>query len=175
MDEIREIMNLESLWTLWFWIMHVIAWSMTSHFVLGVPFDVIVQANREKDEAGPWTFHADAMIRASVFRVVSYFRKMGTVIVGVWSFLIGSLLTFAILFQNEFCMAALTFMLPLTAIYAVSIRWALWIDGTELGPTELRQAVRRLRFWVQLFGVIAVILAGAIAVYFWVQTHVPIG
>ncbi|MEO0912515.1 MAG: hypothetical protein AAFY59_05935 [Pseudomonadota bacterium] len=173
MDQLREIMNLDSLWTLWFWIMHVMAWSLTSHFVLGVPFDAVLQANREKEDFGPWARHTDAMIRASVFRVVTYFRRIGTLLVGVWSFLIGSLLTFAILFENEFCMAVLTLFLPLTAIYAVSIRWALWIDEAALDPAELRQVLRRLRFWVQLFGVVGIMLAGANAVYFWVQTHVP--
>ncbi len=168
-------MNLESLWTLWFWIMHVIAWSMTSHFVLGVPFDAVLQANREKEEGGPWAHHADAMLRASVFRIVTYFKRLGTVLVGVWSFVIGSLLTCAILFSNEFCIAALTLLIPLTAIYGISVRWALWIDQSDFDPAELRKVVRRLRFWIQLFGVFGVMSAGANAVYYWIQTHVPVG
>ncbi|QHQ34675.1 hypothetical protein [Algicella marina] len=175
MNGFYEIMNLESLWTLWFWIVHVVAWSMTSHFVLGVPFDAVLQANREKEEFGPWARHTDAMLRASIFRIVTYFRRSGAWIVGVWSFVLASLFTFALLWDNEFSIALLTVFLPLTAIYTITIRWALWIDANEFDPAELRLIVRKLRFWIQLFGVLAIIVAAACAILYWLHIHVPVG
>lgn len=174
MENLREIMNLESLWTVWFWVAHVLAWSLSSHFVLGVPFDAVQQAQREK-EPGPWSAHVDAMIKASVFRYVSYFRRSGALIVGMWCFILASAATFALGFGNEFSLALLTLFVPLTFIYGLSIRWALWMDRVEMDAAGRRKAVRRLRFWIQLFGVLGILGAALTAVYYWIQIHVPLG
>ncbi len=173
MEDLRRIMELDSLWTLWFWITHVAAWSITSHFTLGVPFDMVVQANREKNENGPWTLHCDAMIRASVFRIVTVFSRFGLAIVAIWSFILGSVLTFAVWYDNEFALALLTLFVPLTAIYTLSALRAFKMDRADLTPEDRRKALRGLRFWIQIIGILAIFGAAAAAIYTYIKDVVP--
>ena len=89
MSIVREYMSPDSFWTLWFWIAHVVTWSMASHFAMGVPYDMVVEANREKDEDGPWSRATEALILAQSFRFASMARRFGTALAAVVAFLIG--------------------------------------------------------------------------------------
>ena len=50
---LQELMNFQSFWSLWFWLTHAVAWSLASHFTMGVPYDLVVETNREEAEDGP--------------------------------------------------------------------------------------------------------------------------
>lgn len=164
MDELRHLMYFGSFWSLWFWIAQVITWSLTSHFTMGVPFDMILQANRENDETGAHARHCEALILAQVFRIVTIFRSFGAAIVGVWSFLIACLATLGIAFDSEFSLALLTILGPLTAVYALSARRAFALDAAGVRGPQLRLAIKRQRFVNQLIGLLAIASAAALAV-----------
>ncbi|MEO0388213.1 MAG: hypothetical protein AAF281_11895 [Pseudomonadota bacterium] len=174
MDDLRRLMDFDSLWTLWFWITHVMAWSLTSHFTMGVPFDMVVQANREQNKNGPWTTHCDAMIRASIFRLNAVFDRFGTAIVATWSFLIASLATSGVFFQIEFALALVTLLGPLTIIFSLTTWQARRMGAADLSPAGLRDGVRRLRFWNQVCGVVGIVLAATAAVWNIARTVTPI-
>ncbi|MEM9431196.1 MAG: hypothetical protein AAGA32_17095 [Pseudomonadota bacterium] len=174
MEDLRRLMDLDSIWTLWFWIMHIMAWSLTSHFTLGVPYDVVVQANRERDEDGPWTQHCEAMIRASVFRLVTVFDQLGPAIVGIWAFMLGSISSFAILYDHEFSVALLTLFVPLTLVYSVTVMRARAIARNGLTGQPLRNAVRSLRIWNQFCGMLGLILAAAAAIWTVISSITPL-
>ena len=42
-----ELIDMRSFSNLWYWIMLAVMWSSASHWVLGVPFDVISRARRQ--------------------------------------------------------------------------------------------------------------------------------
>lgn len=162
-------MNFDSFWTLWFWITHAVAWSLASHFAMGVPHDTIVEANRENTEDGPWAQAAEAMILAQVFRFTTMARRYGALLTGFSAFLLSALLTLGILADLEFARALCTLLIPLTLIYALTIRTAERIDARAPRGRALRDVVRRQRLVNQLVGLLG--LASAIMIAVWQFTR----
>ena len=162
---LRELMSFDSFWSLWFWIVHVVAWSMASHFTMGVPYDLVVEANREKTEDGPYQRAAEALINAQIFRFAEMWRRYSLLVTGFSAFLISMLATLGTLGRLEFARALLTIILPLTLLYSLTIRKALKLERLQLSGLALRKAIRRQRLINQLVGLMGVILAVILAVY----------
>ena len=162
---LRELMNFDSFWSLWFWITHAVAWSMASHFTMGVPYDMVVQANREKTEDGPWQHAAEALINAQIFRFTAIWRRYQLPVTGVLAFLLTALATLGTLGQLEFARALLTLLLPLTLIYMLTTRKALKLERLRLSGAALRQAIRRQRLINQLIGLMGIVMATILAIY----------
>ena len=50
-DTILDVIDPRSFSSLWYWIVLAVAWSSASHWVLGVPFDVVTRARRHGGQA----------------------------------------------------------------------------------------------------------------------------
>lgn len=172
MDLIREFMHFGSFWTIWFWVTHAVVWSLASHFAMGVPYDMIVEANREDDPDGPWAEAADYLIRAQVYRFSAYHDRLGVMLSGIAAFILSMLLTLGIVANLEMALAIFTLMLPLILIYVVTVRVALSIRGTDPDRPALRARIRRLRLFNQLFGLLGIIMAVALAVWIVIRDMV---
>ena len=46
-DSVLSLIDTRSFTNLWFWIMLAVVWSGTTHFILGVPFDMVQRARRQ--------------------------------------------------------------------------------------------------------------------------------
>lgn len=165
MSIVREYMSPDSFWTLWFWVAHVVTWSMASHFAMGVPYDMVVEANREKSEDGPWARATEAIILAQSFRFTSMARRFGTALAASVAFLITVLLTLGIRSDVEFARAVATILVPLTLIYILTVRMAFRIENHDLKGPALRIMIRNLRLQNQLIGVLAICAAVGVAVW----------
>lgn len=158
-------MNLDSFWTLWFWITHVIAWSMASHFTMGVPYDMVIEANREKVEDGPYARATEALIQAQVFRFAALGRKYGVLLTGFSAFLLATLITLGTLGDLEFARALLTFLVPLTLVYVTTVQAAIKAQSAGTRDADLRAVIKRQRIINQLIGLLGVSLAVVAAMY----------
>ncbi len=47
MTLIFDLIDMRSFSNLWYWIALAVTWSSTSHWVLGVPFDMVLRARRK--------------------------------------------------------------------------------------------------------------------------------
>jgi len=162
---LQELMNFDSFWSFWFWILHVVTWSMASHFTMGVPYDLVIQANREEAEDGPYQHAAEAMINAQIFRFTAMWRRHALLLTGFSAFLISMLATLGTLGRLEFARALLTILGPLTLLYVLTIRKALKMERWALTGAPLRRAIWRQRFVNQLVGLLAIIMAVILAIY----------
>lgn len=158
-------MHRDSFWTIWFWITHVVAWSLASHFTLGVPYDMVLEAQREKSEDGPWMQAAEAMILAQAFRFTSYTDRFGPILMGVSAFVLSVLTTLGTLGDLEFARAMLTLVFPITLIYIVSIRGAFHIRDNGIRGADLLVRIKWMRIYNQLIGLIGVAMAVTLAIY----------
>ncbi|MDO7630423.1 MAG: component of SufBCD complex, partial [Loktanella sp.] len=48
---ILQVIDLRSFSSLWYWLFIAIAWSTVSHWVLGVPYDMVQRAKRQGGQA----------------------------------------------------------------------------------------------------------------------------
>lgn len=162
-----ELIEMTSFWSVWYWVVTVVAWSMTAHWTLGVPYDLVMAANRD-DEI--FAGHCDTMVYINIYRIIYYFSKGGPYFIGFVSFFLTVLATLGFYSGYEFAMALFMLLGPLTIPMAFSVRLAYWIDRVQPLGEELRRVLRRRRLWNQVTGMFAIIMAMAVGIYHYLDS-----
>ena len=67
-DSVFEVIDMRSFSNLWYWIGLAVLWSSVSHWVLGVPHDMILRARREKEGQAMDDLHD--LVRVNVNRIL---------------------------------------------------------------------------------------------------------
>ena len=80
---IFELIDMRSFSNLWYWIVLAVLWSTASHWVLGVPFDMI---SRAKKQSGQAQDDLEVMVRINVSRMLYIARAAGSWLVAIWAF-----------------------------------------------------------------------------------------
>ena len=82
-ESVFEVIDMRSFSNLWYWIALAVFWSSVSHWVLGVPHDLIMRARRENGGQAMEDLHD--LIRINVNRII-YIADVS----GSWLFLFSS-------------------------------------------------------------------------------------
>ncbi|WP_010137785.1 hypothetical protein [Oceanicola sp. S124] len=162
MATIFELIDLRSFSNLWFWIALAVVWSSASHWVLGVPFDLVIRAHRKGGQ-----IEADLrdLIRINVNRMLFIADNAGVIVVGVLSFLLTVLGILGFYYWVEFCQALFLIALPLSVVWLLSVRTARRISQQALTVEALYSRIRGLRLAIQAIGMMAVLVTSFWGMY----------
>ena len=108
---IFDLIDMRSFSNLWYWIALAVTWSSTSHWVLGVPFDLVLRARRRGGTAAD---DLRDMLRINVARLLLIGREGGLVLTLLVSFLLSVLMMLGFVYKVEFCQAVVLILAPLT-------------------------------------------------------------
>lgn len=161
-----QVIDMSSFSSLWFWIGVVVFWSLSSHFVLGVPYDMVIRARRHGGEA---EHDLQDMVRASVNRILYLVNAAGLFIVCFAMFWLSIFVTLAFYYEIEFARAILCFYVPLLVISTLSVRAAKKIKA--IGPTgpALHRCLLYHRLSIQGVGMFSV--TGTSLWGIWLNLH----
>lgn len=144
---------MRSFSNLWYWIALAVVWSTASHWVLGVPYDMVLRAKRDGGQA-----EIDLLNIVSVnVRRIEYIGKVA----GIWIAAIGSALltTLALLgfvYWVEFAQAIFLLAFPMSLVGLLSLRVATKLTQTTHDADAIRDRLSRHRFQTQLIGVVSI-------------------
>ena len=110
---IFELIDMRSFSNLWYWIMLAVMWSSSSHWVLGVPFDLISRARRQGGEAQQ---DLEALVRINITRLLYIARTSGIWLIAFLCFILSALLVLAVYYQIEFAQAVLFLLVPMLSL-----------------------------------------------------------
>ena len=150
---IFEVIDMRSFSNLWFWIALAVVWSSASHWVLGVPFDMVTRARRHGDAAQR---DLEDMVRINVGRILYIGRVSGLVLLGFVSFVLTALAILGFVYDVEFAQALFLIGLPMSGVGALSMRTAGIIEAEAPQGEELHRRLIRHRQWVQLIGMVSI-------------------
>ncbi len=167
---IFELIDMRSFSNLWYWIALAVLWSSASHWVLGVPFDMINRARREQGQA---LDDLEAIVRINTTRMLFIAQTSGLWLVAFVSFLITMLAVLAVAYQIEFAQAVLLLMVPATILGVLSLRTARLIAAGEGQSKALFRRLIRHRFHTQVLGMLAIFVTAMFGMYQNVQISVP--
>ena len=159
---IFEVIDMRSFSNLWFWIALAVLWSTVSHFVLGVPHDLIRRAHRE---GGQSLHDVETMAHIYVRRLLYIARAAGVLLITVISFLVTGLLVLALFYAVEFAQAVLCLLLPMLVIGALTLRTCLIIEIGQLTGDALLSRLGRHRITVQTIGMFSLFFTGMFGMY----------
>ncbi|SFE00612.1 component of SufBCD complex [Roseivivax sediminis] len=150
-----EVIDMRSFSNLWFWIALAVMWSTASHWVLGVPFDMVSRAARLGGQAET---DFEDMVRINVNRLLLIAEEAGLILVSIGSFGLTALAVLGFGFGLEFAQALFLLGLPMTFVGLLSVRTAAQIRRRGLSGAELRRRLGRHRVAVQAIGVLSVLV-----------------
>lgn len=148
-----DVIDLRSFSNLWYWIGLAVLWSTASHWVLGVPWDLVLRARRHGGQA-----EADllAVVEVNVRRLLYIARNAGLWLAGISAFVLTVLLITGFWYWVEFAQAVFLLAAPISLVGVLSLRFAARIEADPPDPEMLVRwlAVHRLK--VQAIGVVAI-------------------
>ena len=160
-----SLIETTSFWNIWYWIITVVAWSMTAHWTLGVPYDAIRQADRM---GGDFAEHCDLQAHINARRLIYYFDRGGPFFIAFVAFVLSLIGGWGFYQGYELAQAFFLLAAPLLFTSVFTVKLAYRIQAEALQGNDLRKALRRRRIWNQVIGMIAIVFASAAAVYHYI-------
>jgi len=159
---IFELIDLRSFSNLWYWIALAVLWSSASHWVVGVPFDMIVRARRD---GGETLQDLETMVRITTNRMLGIARTAGLLLVAFVCFLITTLIILGFGYQVELAQAVLMMLVPVSLLGLMTLRTARLIAAGENTGAALFRRLARHRLATQVLGMLAIFVTAMFGMY----------
>lgn len=166
---VLELIDLRSFSNLWYWMAVAVLWSTASHWILGVPFDLIQRAGRSGGQA---EIDLEDLIRINLNRIFYVVENSGHWLVGFVTTFHVMLIILGFWYDVEFMQALFFLAFPMTIIGVLSV----WTGGRirrdgATGDT-LRKYLTQHRLITQMTGVISIFITG---IYGMAQNMLVVG
>lgn len=143
----------------WYWVLHVVVWTLVCYRTLGVPQDMLIRAHHDEAVAE----RVELLAGLSAERIGGIDELAGPPLAAVAGFLLAALGALGFLSGLEGAQAAFMLLAPLAAITYSKLRLALFLRGRRLPRPWLVLILSRRRFWHQVMAVAAMLAAAVVA------------
>lgn len=157
-----ELIDMRSFSNLWFWIVLAVTWSTASHWVLGVPYDMVLRARRQGAQA---EVDLEDMVRINVNRLLFIAQVSGLWILGFACFGLTMLVLLGFVYAMEFAQAVFLLAFPLSLIGALSLSTARLIQSESATGERLRKRLTRHRLYTQIIGMVSIFITAIWGMY----------
>lgn len=156
------LIDMRSFSNLWYWIALAVLWSTTSHWVMGVPFDMITRARRQGGQAAE---DLVVLARINAARLLYISRNAGVWIIAFTSFLLTTLAVLAFVQWIEFAQAVILLFAPMVLVGLLTLRLAHRLEQEAPDADMLNRRLMRHRMVVQLIGMVAIFVTAMFGMY----------
>jgi hypothetical protein len=153
-ETLFEVIDMRSFSNLWYWIGLAVLWSSTSHWVLGVPYDMVTRARRV---GGTLNDDMETLAHINVNRLLYIARTAGIWLAGIVTFLLVTLGLLAFVYDMEFAQAVLFMAAPMTLVGFVTYRTAQAVAAEDSRGADLVRRITRCRMTVQVIGMFSIL------------------
>ncbi|MFD0857918.1 component of SufBCD complex [Roseovarius aquimarinus] len=157
-----ELIDMRSFSNLWFWIALAVLWSSASHYVLGVPWDMVTRARKGHAQA---LADMNQLAAINSRRILYIGRETGLLITALLSFFLSGALLLGWFYGREFAQAVFLLLLPMSAVWLLSVRTAHRIEENGLTGDALISAFNRHRLLVQIIGMLSIFVTAMWGMY----------
>ncbi|MGY3436974.1 MULTISPECIES: component of SufBCD complex [unclassified Marinovum] len=153
---------MRSFSNLWFWIALAVMWATASHWVLGVPFDMVAHARKHGGQA---QHDLEEVVRIYTARLLYIGGVAGLWLLGFGCFLLSGLAMLAFYYWVEFAQAVFLLVFPMSLVGLLSLSTSRLIVEQQLTGEALRKRLLRHRFYVQVIGVLSIFVTAMWGMY----------
>ena len=159
---IFELIDMRSFSNLWYWIVLAVVWSSTSHWVMGVPYDLVIRARRVGGQV-----ESDLLdiVRIQTNRMLNIVDMSGTLLLAIVCFVSTGLGTLGFFYGVEFAQAVFLLAFPMTFVTLVNIFHARRLRQEELTLERIAKTLSRCRLYTQIIGMISVLVTALWGMY----------
>lgn len=160
---------MRSFSNLWFWIVLAVVWSSASHWVLGVPYDMVARARRLGGQAAQ---DLEDLVRINTNRFLFIVDEAGLWIAAIGSALLTAMCTLGFFYEIEMAQALFLLAFPMTLVGLLSVASARRIKlGEETGEALYRR-MRIHRTITQFIGMLSIFVTALWGMFQNLSAHV---
>jgi hypothetical protein len=148
-----EIIDMRSFSNLWYWIGLAVLWSSASHWILGVPNDMVQRARRNGGQAQT---DLEDMVRINCNRLLYITNVSGLWLLGFACFFITGLGIMGFFYGVEIAQAVFLLAFPMSIVGVLNVSTARLIGQEQAIGDRLRALMTRHRIFVQIIGMVAI-------------------
>lgn len=157
-----ELIDMRSFSNLWFWIVLAVIWSTASHWVMGVPYDMVLRAKRHGGQA---EVDLEDMVRININRLLYIGQVSGLWLAGFAFFFLTMLVLLGFVYGVEFAQAVFLLGFPLSLVGALSLSTARLIQSEGASGELLFKRLHRHRVFTQLIGMVSIFVTALWGMY----------
>ena len=162
LDTVFEVIDMRSFSNLWYWIGLAVVWSSTSHWVLGIPHDMIQRARRE---GGQPMEDVEDLARINAGRLIHVVDKGALAMVALACFWLTVLGVLAFYYDVEFAQAVFLVAAPMSVVVWISVQSCRKIVAGENTGAALCRRLTIHRRLTQVVGMVAIFVTGMFGTY----------
>ncbi|CUH77661.1 hypothetical protein [Tropicibacter naphthalenivorans] len=151
-----EMIDMRSFSNLWFWIVLAVVWSSASHWVLGVPFDMVARAKRSN--GGQAAQDLEDLVRINANRIWFIVEETGLWLAALVSGFHTGMALLGWVYGVEFAQAVFLLAFPMSLVGLLSIASARRILNGEGQGEALWRRLRIHRTISQFIGTISIFI-----------------
>jgi hypothetical protein len=157
-----ELIDMRSFSNLWFWIALAVVWSSASHWVLGVPYDMIGRAKRKGGQAAE---DLTDLLRINTGRLLYIADEAGLWIVGAGAFVLSGLVILGFIYHVEIAQALFLIGFPMAMVSLLSVRTSRALHTTDHTLDDVFRRLARHRLIVQAIGMVSIFVTAMWGMY----------
>jgi len=157
-----ELIDMRSFSNLWYWIALAVVWSTSSHWVIGVPYDLVQRAGQA---GGQVEEDLEVLVRINCNRLQYIGQVSGLWIMALACALLSGLAILGFWYWVEFAQALFLLLFPLSLVGLLSFSTSRRIVADQLTSDPLRRRMRRHRIYTQIIGLLAIFVTAMWGMY----------
>lgn len=158
----QELIDLRSFSNLWFWIALAVTWSTASHWVIGVPIDMVHRARRH---GGRTAQDLESIAHVHVNRMLFIARVSGVWLLGFACFGLSGLAVLGFFYAIEFAQAVFLLAFPMSIVSLITLSAAARIEREQSTGEALYKRLTRCRLYIQLVGMVSIFVTALWGMY----------
>lgn len=157
-----ELIDMRSFSNLWFWIVLAVVWSSASHWVLGVPFDMVGRARRRGGKAAE---DLTDLLRINTARLLYIAEEAGLWIIGGGTFFLTGFAVLGWVYGVEIAQALFLLAFPMSLVSLLSVRTARALREKDEDLDAVYKRLGRHRLIVQAIGMVSIFVTAMWGMY----------
>ena len=151
-EVITRVIALDTFSNIWFWAAVVVSWAVACHWLIGVPFDMLVRAKRGGDQE---IRDLERLVDINVRRIMWFQQIAGAGTAGLVAFFGAGIALLAIGYRFEPAIGVLILGGPLLVVAMLNLSLAQDLHRNPLEGDALLSRLFRVRLWTQVLAAIS--------------------
>ncbi|WP_322892496.1 MULTISPECIES: hypothetical protein [unclassified Yoonia] len=161
-DLIFSQIDFRTFSNIWYWLAVAVTWASVSHWIIGVPFDMIYNARRHGGQAMQ---DLEQITAINLRRLLTLTGTPGLVLAAIAAFFITTAAMLGFGYRVEWAQGVVCLALPLIFVAALTLRTCRSLAAHEPTGDALIKALIRLRFWIQVIAMSAIFFTALLGMY----------
>lgn len=161
-ETVFEVIDMRSFSNLWYWIGLAVVWSTTTHWVLGIPYDMVVRARRK---GGELEVDLHNLVQIYARRLKHIGDVAGVLLVTAASTALSALSVLGFWYGVEFAQAVFLMLFPLSLVAVLSFYSARRILMRDETGAALYRRLRIHRALVRTLGMVSIFVTAMWGMY----------